>query len=909
MTGAEIPGSARPKFRRNQFGFALGGPIRKNKTFWFGNYEVLRLIQGLSLGSLIPTDTEKSGNFSSFLTRQTINLCAASGSAAPANLNFDQGQLFDPATESLFTCPQNPATPTVAPPTILVGTKIPGNVIPQIDPVTQKALPYYPEPNRPGFPNFVNQEPRVRNDHQFDARVDHSFGPKDQFFVRYLFGQSHIKDTTLAFTTLPGFGDFIYYRGQNVALSWTHTFGPHLLNEARVGFQRNWDIANCEHCPRGPNFTESFGINGLHALSPLQEDMPWFGLVNFTGVGDSNYRPVISPDMVEKYQDNLTWTHGRHTVVVGADLPWWQQLDDQAAFSQAGRFSYDGRYSSLAGEIPGASGFSDLADFLMGYPASAGRNARYLGNNRVGGSFWSFYGNDDFKVSPNFSINIGLRYEYRRPTVDKRDNVVSFVALGPKFSGTGNAILVTAANDTLNDSFCTDPFYSYVYTSDGRCLIASSAERAKLGFTGRTRRTLIFNDKKDFAPRLGFTWRPTHSDKLIVRSGFGIFYDTGDQNAVDSVALNPVFSPTQLFSPSFGTPPQVLSNGMLATTVNAFGGGTIPPLIDQGLFVYGAPNFLNPRVQMWSFGIESQLAQDLGLEVDYVGTHGVHQEDEHFFGNQPLPGLGDFAPRRPYPDLGPICYVTWEANSNYNSLQAKLSKRFTHGLTFLAAYTFAHSINEEEGNEGFGGGVGNTSAQNDNIRRSDRGRSYTDIRQRFVFSYIWRLPVGSGHRYLNRGGWVNHVLGGWELSGIVTFQSGFPMSVLSSQDYSNTNSTNARPDRICDGTGHKGVNDWFNTSCFTIDALEQALASGQPRFGNSGRNILDGPGLDNWDFALLKDFSLSERFKLQFRWEGYNLFNQAHFGPPNTRVGTSTIGQIGSAGEPRDIQFGLKLSF
>jgi hypothetical protein len=253
--------------------------------------------------------------------------------------------------------------------------------------------------------------------------------------------------------------------------------------------------------------------------------------------------------------------------------------------------------------------------------------------------------------------------------------------------------------------------------------------------------------------------------------------------------------------------------------------------------------------------------------------------------------------------------VSWDANSNYNSLQTKLTKRFTHGLTFLAGYTIGHSIDEEEGNEGFAAGTGNTSAQNDNNRDADRGRSYIDLRQRFVYSYIWQLPAGRGRHFLNHGGWVNTILGEWELSGVVTLQSGFPASVLSPQDFSNTQSTNPRPDRTCNGTGQKTVNSWFDTSCFTTTALEQALAAGQPRFGNSGRNILDNPGLDNWDIGLLKSFSLNERFKLQFRTESYNLFNQAHFGHPNSVVGSATEGQIGSAGQPRDIQFGLKLSF
>ncbi len=224
-----------------------------------------------------------------------------------------------------------------------------------------------------------------------------------------------------------------------------------------------------------------------------------------------------------------------------------------------------------------------MADFLLGYPNSAGRNVRYLGSNRVGGTFWSFYGNDDIKISPNFALNIGLRYEYRRPTVDKRDNSLVLVPLGPKFSGPGNAILVTAANDALNDSFCTDPFYSYLLTPDGRCLVATSAQRARLGFTGRTRRTLLFNDKKDFAPRLGLTWRPTHPDKLIVRTGFGIFYDTPNQNAVNSVNLNPIFSPSQLFFPPFGAPP-VVTNGGLATTENVFGGRSYSHTHQPGYF-------------------------------------------------------------------------------------------------------------------------------------------------------------------------------------------------------------------------------------------------------------------------------------------------------------------------------------
>ena len=895
----------KPEFRRNQFGFAVGGPIRKNKTFFFGNYEALRQSKGLSLTSLVPTPRQLSGDFSGVLTGNTINLCGAGG---PANLNFDRGQLFNPATESLFTCPGGSAK---AGQSILIGSPIPGNIITNIDPVARKviSLVAVPAPNRSGFPNFVNQQPLVRNDHQFDVRVDHTIGPKDQFFARYLFGQSSIKDTTLAYTTLPNFGDTVDYRGQNIALSWTHTFGPHLLNEARFSFQRNYDIAACEKCPREQGFMQSFGITNFKALTPADEGFPWFGLTNFAGVGDANYRPVISPDMVEKYQDNLTWTHGRHTMVFGADMQFWQVFHEEAPFSPHGQIYFDGRFSSLGGQIPGVRGLSALADFFLGYPNNAARTLRFLNTHQAGGGFWSSYGQDDFRISPNLSLNIGLRYEYRRPSVDKRNNFVTLVPLRPKFSGPGNAILVTAADDAENDAFCTDPFYSYLKSESGQCLVATSAQRAQLGFTGRTRRTLIFPDKRDFAPRLGITWRPTSSDKFIIRTGYGIFYDLANFNNQHFVDNNPVFSPSQVYTTAVGSPPP-LTNGAPTTTKDIFAGsGGVPPLIEQFVSLYVSPDYKPPYFQQWSFGISSQLSQNWALEVNYIGTKGLRLGNLHLFANQPYPGVGALQPRRPYPDFNIMLFTTPDSRSDYHSLQVKVNKRFGSGLSFLAAYTFAHSINDNEGDEGFGGGVGNSAPQDDNNLRQDRGRAVNDARQRLVFSYVYELPFGSGKRFLNRGGVVNGILGGWQVSGITSFQSGFPFSVLSNQDYSNTGTLTRRPDRTCNGEGQKNVDNWFDASCFTVASLAEDLASGHPRFGNAGRNVLTGPPLNNWDLALLKNFQIRERFKLQFRSEFFNTFNHPYFSAPETRVGNPNIGKISSASEPRDIQFGLKLSF
>ena len=555
------------------------------------------------------------------------------------------------------------------------------------------------------------------------------------------------------------------------------------------------------------------------------------------------------------------------------------------------------------------SGISDLADFLLGYPNNAARTLRFLNTNQVGGGFWSWYAQDDFKVSSRLSINLGLRYEYRRPAVDKGNNYATFVATGPKFSGPGNGVLVTAADDSLNDSFCTDPFYSYLTSANGQCLVATSAQRAALGFDGRTQRTLIFTDKRNFAPRFGLTWRPTTSDKLIIHGGYGIFYDLANFNNQHFVDNNPVFSPSQVYNTALGSPPP-LTNGVPTTTANIFaGGGGVPPLSQQFVSLYVSPDYRAPYFQQWSFGFSSQLTTNWALDVNYIGTRGLRLGNLHLPGNQSYPGVGALQPRRPYPDFGVMLFTTPDASSSYNSLQVKVNKRFSNGLSFLGAYTFAHSINNNEGDEGFGGGVGNGAPQDDNNLQANRGRSANDARQRLVLSYIYELPFGNGKRFLNQKGAVNMILGGWQVSGITSYQSGFPFTVLSNQDFSNTGSATPRPDRTCTGVGQKSVGSWFDASCFPIDSLQTALTSGTPQFGNAGRNILTGPALHNWDLALLKNFNINERFKLQFRTEFFNTWNFAQFGPPQTHVGNPNIGKISSAAEPRDIQFGLKLSF
>ncbi len=890
--------SVKPELRRNQYGGSLGGPVWKSKKiFFFGNYEGLRQVAGVTSLALVPTAAQRTGDLSGLLTGTPANLCGVGG---PAGYNYDSGQLFDPSTESVTTCP----TGKNAGQNVLIGTPIPHNQIATIDSVAAKvlALNAFPLPNLTSSSgdNYINREPGTRYDTQIDARIDYDKSEKDQIFGRYILGQASIFSPNSGYSSLPSFGDKLYFRGQNLALGWTHTFGAHILNEALFGFQRDTDINNCASCPRPSGFQEGFGVQNLAALSPQLEGFPIFGFSNFGDIGDSNYRPVVSPDQVEKYQDTVTLTKGKHTFVWGADIQPWQVFGEEAAFSPHGELDYNGQYAALAGELNGGvSAASDFADFLLGRPHGGNRTIQFANTNQVGGDFISLFAQDNIKWSQNFSINAGIRWEYRRPAIDKHNNYVTLVPTGPKFSGPGNATLVTAADDTLNDSFCTNPAYSYLTTTDGRCLIASSARRSQLGFTGRTRQTLIVPEHHDFAPRIGFVFRPTSSDALLVRAGYGLFFDLPNFNNQHFVDNNPVFSPSQTFTTTQGEAPIANSETLFA------GAGGVPKLTDQFISLYVEPHYLAPYFQQWNLGIQSQFAKDWALDLSYIGTKGTKLGNLHLAGNQAEPGTTPLQSRRPYVDLGTSLFTTSDGASAYHSLQFKLTKRLSYGLSFLTAYTWAKSIDNSEGDEGFGAGAnGSNLAQDDNNLAFERSRSYTDARHRIVVSEVYDLPFGEGKQFLNQGGILNQVVGGWEISNINSFQTGYPFVVLG-PDFSNTNSDSPRPNRICNGVGQKSLTNYFNQSCFTV-----AGSTGAPAFGNSRRNILDAPGQVNSDLAFLRHFKIESKADVEFRSEFFNVFNHPFFSPPSNSIANpTTVGRITSAADGRQIQFAVKILF
>ncbi|MFN7993552.1 MAG: TonB-dependent receptor [Bryobacteraceae bacterium] len=871
--------ASRPSYQRNQFGGYVGGPIRKNKTFFFGGYEALRERKGLTYSGQVPTPAMLNGDFSALLSQPDPNTGASSY------------RIIDP-----LSCSNPPFGATCQP---FAGNIIPAN---RINSVAKVVIPYFPAPDISGATtvgsnNYVINPKRRRDDNQVSGRVDHTFSEKDNLYARYMLAQSITYTPEQAYSALPGFGDRIRFRGQNVAASWTHIVNPTILNEVRVGFSRNMDIGTCESCPRKPGFVSSFGIQNLSALSPADEGFPafQFGQGYFT-IGDSNYRPVESNDMVEKYEDTLTITKGKHTIAIGTDIQPYQSLRNQAPFSPHGQFGFNNNYSNFT-----------ISDFLLGYPSSAGRSIAKAVNNHDG-KFINFFAQDDFRVSQKLTLNIGLRYEHHQLPTDRRDIGASLVQLpGTSLFTPGNAVLVMAGYDQAS-KYCNLPqFIVNAGTPSQYNLIACPDQMKKLGFTGRAARSLWLGDNFNWAPRFGFAYRPTNSDRLVVRGGYGLFFELAEFNEFHYGFNNPVQAPDQFSSFEASSTPTPLQS--------AFIGGSTPPLSQAFISINPDSRLRQPYVHEWSFSIESQLSASTALEVRYVGTSAIELGHFHFFGNQAVPGAGDIQSRRLYPDFGFTAQMSSGANANYNGLQVQLTRRMARGIQFLAGYTFAKNISNNEGEEGGYSDGGAPLGQNDNNPAMERGLTVNDVRHRVTFSSLFELPFGKGKHWLSQSNrLVDGILGGWELTALASFQTGFPITPQSGIDSANVGTGNWRPDRVCNGnlpSDQRTIARWFDTSCFTNQFLIADNANGIFRFGNSGRSVLTGPGIQNFDFALLKNFALTESKRIQFRAEAFNALNHANFGADGviTHVNDSRFGQVTSASEGRDVQIALKFLF
>jgi hypothetical protein len=837
--------------KRNQYGGTFGGPVKPDKTFFFLYYEGLRERAGETVKTAVPSSAERSGDFSE-LCPEGFDSNGVCRNANPA----DGHQIYN-----VFVPPGENPEP------------LPFNQIPFVDPVSQNVLAFYPPPNS-GNNSFVSTESKSTDNDQFGVRLDHYLTARDTLNVRYIFSQGNVVDPlSTSGANVPGFPVGEQHRAQNAVATETHTFSPNLVGLARLSFLRNRFFFD-EHI----NHTDpaSLGFQYTPTLAAAFGP-PFIQVAGFASVGDPITGPRQSWDSDLGLNSSLTWIRGRHELKLG------------------GGYSYD-RLNALFGIA--TNGFfvfvpapftNSFANFLVGQPAlflqGGGDPSRNLRGHAV-----YFYAQDTWKLSSRFTLNYGLRYEIPFPYTDQKDRQNLWIP--------------------------------------GRQSVVFPAAPVGLLYPGDpgVPRGLIQTDHKALAPRVGLAWEPT-GGKWLVSSAYGIFYDpyyTGQGGPLQAPNSAPPYLQTpQRSFPSFADP----FNG-----TNPFTGGFAQPMTLLTL----DPNLSLPYAQDWNLNIQRAFGDSWLFAIGYVGTKGTHLP--RFIEANPavaIPGetTQDNANQRRlysgctiaapspcnYSSVGEIAGV---ANSTYHAMQTSLRKRFSQGFSMLGSYTLSKTLDDVSSFNITGSASQSSAGENDLAQnpfdlRAEHGRSMFDARHRLVLSYQWELPF-----FRNVQGWQGVVLGGWQVNGITTFQSGTPFTVYDSTGVSAQGGApeisgfpSDRPNLIgdpkrgaCPNGAHTGTPDcWYNPSAF--EQLDPASQIGQ--FGNAGRNLVEGPGYQQWDFSALKNFRFSENKNLQFRAEFFNIFNHANFGIPLNDLNSpdNVKGSIQSSQSGRLVQLALKFLF
>jgi len=771
-------GAEKPAFNRNQFGFGAGGPLVSGRTFVFGTVDFLRERRGLSRLATVPTPAVRGGDLSSL--GQTI---------------------VDPFTRQPF----------------------PGNVISRerLSPVALKILDLFPVPNLPGGAgNYRSNAVLQDNETQTQVRLDHRPTSADQFAARYSYGltdayEPYAEDTE----SVPGFGDFLRDGAHNLMLQYQRILGPRAVNSLRFGFNRfNRDL-------QPENAATDVGqLWGVHWLNVPARDFgyPIMTVAGYSRLGDAYSLPILRQTNTYQIVEALTLTRGRHLVQVGGEIR-HQRLDGRLDMLTRGSLSFSGMISG-----------SGLSDLLLGFP-SFGLQATSDNPIALRTTAYNVYVQDDWKLDPNVTLNLGLRYEYNTPPVDPT-NHMSTIDLT-----TGDIVPVG---------------------------------------TNGVSRSGISPDWNNVAPRVGLAWRAGRS--LVVRAGYGIYYDSGMLEVNSAQYYNPpqyvlrVFFPTQYSLLTLNDP--------FPTT-----GEYVPPASITML----APDQISSFMQHWNATVQRQLGPIGSVSVSYAGSWGSHLIRPRDL-NQARPGPGDVQDRRPYPEYGSIFYVESAGRSTYNSLQVFISRPLSRGVAFSAGYTYSRSMDD---GSAFLDTAGDKNFPQDSENMAAQwGRSSFDYPHRLSASFSVQLP--SGHA----------VTRNTELRGIVTLQSGQTLTPILRFDNSNTGNTGQQS-----GSDHPNVGGnptlsnptadrWFNTAAFAVPPAYT--------FGNAGRNILRGPDFASVDLSLARRIRLKGKAALWLEAQVFNVLNRTNFDLPERYVDEpATFGRIFSAKSPRQVQCAVRVSF
>ena len=862
----------------NTFGGTIGGPVQlpklyngTNKTFFYFTWESMRYPRQGTIQNTVPSDFVKNGDFSRE-TGVTVR---------------------DPITNTPF----------------------PGNIIPssRINAVAAKILPFYPaintgSPDRRSLNNFRTNVPTSVNSNQYEARVDHTFNSKHMIFARY--SQKANPSQSANSLTLPS--DQVkekYYQG---ALSWTYTVRPTLLNEFRFG-QVTSDASSIFPFD-GLSFTNSLN------LKDIQRDIFFNGLPNFSIGGSNSYtgfskgRPGYSISSNYQFLDNLTWVKGRHTIKTGLDIR-KVRAQSNLGFTTGnnyGDFSFGGNFSGDA-----------FADFLLGVPTSSSI-AVVARDNDGSATHYKAYVQDTIRLSNKLTMDVGVRYELHPGYADAGLNIGNFDRTIPR---TGQVVIMSdpeakkflAPGALISFNACPAAAINGV-----PCTPIVTAKEA--GLPEALRKTY----KKQFLPRLGFAYRL--NNKTTIRTSAGIynmiilgsvFYSLTGTVQSDVRNFNNVGSDGRpIFTlPDTRTPDSGVRSGA------------------QGTFEFRTANqidFKPPYMTQWAVSVDREIAKDLGLRLSYIGNKSTQLPWAPDI-NQMESSTRFYSQRtsldRPFPNWGLIFSRDAGANSLYNSFQAELNRRFASGVSFTVAYTLAKSLADNAGPapSGFAGETGGGRLTNSLDRRADRGDVYATRRHRNVNSIVYELPFGKGKRFLaGSGRAADLALGGWQLSSIITLQTGpYLTPVFSGGDPSGTNASSrgsSRPDRIGSGSLSNPTRDlWLDRNAFscpggvtqfncTVGVVPGRDPAPIGRFGNSGVGIVKGPGTVGINAALSKAFKLTERVAMRLEGSFTNLPNLTNLGDPNLNMADSQFGRITGArgvdfGAGRTGQLSLRLQF
>jgi hypothetical protein len=729
----------------------------------------------------------------------------------------------------------------------LTGAPFPGNVIPtdRISSVTKNFIQYTPVPNAnlPGT-NFVTQKSTNRDDLQYGIRVDYQISASDSLFGRYTDFNSDLHQPGIGVLA----GSVFPYDGLNAVIQETHIFSPRVLNVFNVAYNRSRVFNSWENTPT--SLANAMGIK-------INQTPPEYGLpaVSVSGgyyVGGGATINQGGVDSLPQFNETLSWVRGKQTFKFGGDLR-FIRFTERLGLSNNGAFTFDGRYTG-----------SSVADFLLG-STSAMTAQIGLGVGHWRSKSLNFFVTDDVKLTPRLTVNLGLRYEYDQPFYD-RDHHEGY------FDTSLNAFVVGISQA---ESPIKSPIPGVVYNPN-------------------LRPGVWFPDYNNVGPRIGFAYDAGHN--TVIRAGYGLFYAKTQGNELQFKINAPPLVFAAYLTGSTTTPNLNWDKDAFPDPASPdFPVGTLAPFSVD-------PRDRTPYIHEWNFGIQHSFGSNWLAEASYAGNKGTKLDERVNINQAYLPSnpaaITPILARRPFPAFGDILSTNFQENSDYSALQTKLERRFSRGLSILAGYTYGHAIDTASR------GSGGTWHQNAHLLRQDRGSSDYDIRHRFTASWLYELPFGRGKKFLGAStGIVDKVAGGWAVNGISTFMTGNYYSVTVPGDRANVGGFPfQRANRSCDGNlahDNRTFNRYFDTSCFSLTPLGT--------FGNSGRNIIEVPGLNNWDMSVVKDTAITEQVRLQLRFEFFNIFNHAQFNTPDLTVGDALFGAIRSARDGRISQIALKL--